>query len=106
MSKDLLKIDDLIGQLSEINASYEDNGWRLIEPIGKPNYLQRIFKFENYLKALEFVKAAALIANEQDHHPSITLEWGKVKIETYSHDVEGLSQRDINLVKAIEKLSS
>ena len=42
--------------------------------------LQRVFKLKNYAEALEFTNKIAAIAEEEDHHPLIILEWGRVTV--------------------------
>lgn len=39
--------------------------------------LERVFKFKNYTQALDFTNKIAAIAEEEDHHPLIILEWGE-----------------------------
>ena len=43
--------------------------------------LQRIFKFKNYTQSLEFTNKVAAIAEVEDHHPLIVLEWGRVTVD-------------------------
>lgn len=56
--------------------------------------LQRVFKFKNYAQAVEFTNKIAAIAEEEDHHPLIILEWGKVTVQWWTHVVKGLHKND------------
>ena len=52
------------------------------------------FNFDSYLQALDFAKAVALLAEEEDHHPKIVLEWGRVEVHWWSHKIKGLHKND------------
>lgn len=67
--------------------------WQPVEQDGILR-LQRIFKFKNYAQAVEFTNKVAAIAEEQDHHPLIILEWGKVTVQWWTHVVKGLHKND------------
>jgi 4a-hydroxytetrahydrobiopterin dehydratase len=56
--------------------------------------LQRAFKFKNYAQSVEFANKIAAIAEEEDHHPLIVLEWGRVTIQWWTHVVKGLHKND------------
>jgi 4a-hydroxytetrahydrobiopterin dehydratase len=56
--------------------------------------LQRVFKFKSYTQAVEFANKIAIIAEEEDHHPLIILEWGRVTVQWWTHVVKGLHRND------------
>lgn len=56
--------------------------------------LQRVFKFKNYAQAVEFTNKIATIAEGQDHHPLMILEWGRVTVQWWTHVVKGLHRND------------
>lgn len=67
--------------------------------------IYRDFRFETFGEAIVFVNQVAEIAEQQDHHPNIFLhEYHFVRIETYSHIVGGLTQKDVRLALAIDDL--
>ena len=66
--------------------------------------LQRIFKFRNYAQAVEFTNQIAAIAEEEDHHPLIVLEWGKVTVQWWTHVVKGLHQNDFIMAAKVDKI--
>lgn len=78
------EIVELLPQVSE---------WTLVERDDIPR-LQRIFKFKNYAQSLEFTNKVAAIAEKEDHHPLIVLEWGRVTVQWWTHVVKGLHKND------------
>ena len=75
---------DLISELS---------GWK-INIVNGIEQLVKTFKFDTYLQALNFTKAVAMLAEEEDHHPKIVLEWGRVEVHWWSHKIKGLHKND------------
>lgn len=67
--------------------------WTLVERDDIPR-LQRIFKFKNYAQSLDFTNKVAAIAEVEDHHPLIVLEWGRVTVQWWTHVVKGLHKND------------
>ena len=52
------------------------------------------FKFENYSQAIEFSNKVGELAEREDHHPSILIEWGQVEINWWTHKIGGLHKND------------
>jgi pterin-4a-carbinolamine dehydratase len=42
--------------------------------------LEKTFKFKNFAQALEFTNKIGAIAEEENHHPLIITEWGRVTL--------------------------
>ena len=66
--------------------------------------LQRLFKFKGYLQAVEFTNKIAVIAEEEDHHPLIVLEWGKVTVQWWTHVVKGLHRNDFIMAAKSDRI--
>lgn len=56
--------------------------------------LVRQFKFKNFRQALDFTNQVGELAEEQDHHPLIQTEWGKVSVSWWTHKIKGLHRND------------
>ena len=56
--------------------------------------LEREFKFKNYKLAWEFANKVSTLAEEEFHHPTILLEWGKVTVTWWTHAIGGLHKND------------
>lgn len=67
--------------------------WDVVEVDGIP-HLKRKFKFKNFAQALDFTNKIGEIAEEQGHHPVIELTWGRVTVEWWTHNINGLHEND------------
>ncbi|KAK9497553.1 hypothetical protein O3M35_004253 [Rhynocoris fuscipes] len=76
-----------------------ESGWTMVD---KRDAIYKEFVFSNFIKAFGFMTKIADTANEMDHHPEWFNVYNKVNITLSSHDVNGLSQRDIKLANVIE----
>ena len=75
--------------------------WR---PVPGRDALQREFNFPSFSAAWGFMSRVALLAEVQDHHPEWSNTYGRVLIVLSTHDADGLSERDVRLAQAIDKL--
>ncbi|HTH96429.1 MAG TPA: 4a-hydroxytetrahydrobiopterin dehydratase [Stellaceae bacterium] len=74
-------------------------GWTLVP--GR-DAIQKGFKFKDFNQAFGFMTRVALLAEKADHHPEWSNVWNKVEITLSTHDVGGLSKRDLDLARKIE----
>ena len=56
--------------------------------------LNKVFNFDNYLDAISFTNKIAQLAEDEDHHPAILLEWGRVEVTWWTHKIGGLHKND------------
>jgi len=77
--------------------------WQLkeVDGIGR---LERVFKLKNYAEALEFTNKVGAIAEEEDHHPLIVLEWGRVTVQWWTHVVKGLHRNDFIMAAKTDRI--
>ena len=68
--------------------------------------LRRAFVFADFSAAFAFMTRVALLAEKADHHPDWSNSWNKVLIELTSHDAGGLTQRDLDLAVAIDRVAA
>jgi 4a-hydroxytetrahydrobiopterin dehydratase len=66
--------------------------------------LTRTFKFADFSAAWAFMSRVALLAEKQDHHPEWENVYNKVVIVLTTHDTGGLSDRDLKLARAIDRV--
>jgi 4a-hydroxytetrahydrobiopterin dehydratase len=67
--------------------------------------IRKEFKFRNFSEAFGFMARVALAAEKMDHHPEWSNVYDRVDIVLSSHDIGGVSERDIKLAAAIEKMA-
>ena len=77
-------------------------GWTL-DDSGKA--LLRSFKFKDFSEAFAFLTRVALHAEKLDHHPEFTSVWNRVDFRLTSHDAGGVTDRDVGLAEAINRLA-
>jgi 4a-hydroxytetrahydrobiopterin dehydratase len=53
---------------------------------------------------VSFVDRLTVVAEAQNHHPELFVGWGKVIVHLWSHDVGGVTSRDIQLAAALDEL--
>ena len=68
------------------------------------HHLTRTFRFPDFAAALEFVNRVGDLAEQEAHHPNISLAWGKVAIDIWTHKVNGLTESDFVLAAKIDRL--
>jgi 4a-hydroxytetrahydrobiopterin dehydratase len=74
------------------------------QPTAGRDAIERSFKFKNFSEAWGFMNRVALLAESQDHHPEWSNVYKRVEILLSTHDCDGLSERDLKLARAIDKL--
>ncbi len=67
--------------------------WELTDTDGIPR-VERTFKFRNFADALEFTERVGSEAEAEGHHPRMTLEWGRVAVQWWTHKIRGLHRND------------
>lgn len=75
-------------------------GWEVIDG----HHLVKDFRFKDFKTALDFVHRAGQVAEEQGHHPEITLGWGHAKVEIWTHKIDGLTESDFVLAAKYDEL--
>ncbi|HEY4519817.1 MAG TPA: 4a-hydroxytetrahydrobiopterin dehydratase [Candidatus Paceibacterota bacterium] len=78
------------------------NGWALSKDACA---IHKEFKFKNFAQAMDFGNAVARIAEEEEHHPDLSISWGKVDIHLTTHAIKGLSENDFILAAKVDKIA-
>lgn len=78
--------------------------WQLVETEGIKQ-LQRVFTFGNFAKALAFTNRVGELAEEQQHHPAILTEFGKVTVTWWTHKIKGLHKNDFIMAARTDTLA-
>ena len=67
--------------------------WEILSVDGEEQ-LRKTFKFRNFSQALAFTNKVGELAEAEDHHPAILLEYGKTTISWWTHAIGGLHKND------------
>ena len=67
-------------------------------------FLEKEFKFKNFLDSQKFINNVGAISESEGHHPDILFGWGYAKIKITTHAIKGLSENDFILAAKIDKL--
>ena len=77
-------------------------GWTLSED-GKA--LERSYRFRDFSEAFAFLTRIAMHAEKVNHHPEFTSVWNRVDFRLTTHATDGVTEGDINMAKAIDRLA-
>ncbi len=80
------------------------DGWDVLKDKEKNYYIEKNFKFNNYVESEKFVTNVGKIAEIEGHHPDITFGWGYAKIKISTHAIKGLAESDFILAAKIDKI--
>jgi 4a-hydroxytetrahydrobiopterin dehydratase len=70
----------------------DPDGWSDVD-----NALERTFTFENFVEALGFVNRVGELAEAEDHHPDIRIDYKNVTLRWWTHTAGGITDRDREL---------
>ena len=92
---------------SEIHKYLKEvNEWEVKKDSKKNYFLEKQFKFKNFLSSQQFVNLVGNIAEKESHHPDIIFGWGYAIIKIYTHAINGLSKNDFILASKIDQISN
>ena len=96
---DVPPLDDL--QIALLKSQVP--GWEVIEEDGVKR-LRRVFKLKNFAEALAFTSRVGALAEEEDHHPMLVTEWGRVTVTWWTHKIKGLHTNDFIMAAKTSEL--
>ena len=67
-------------------------------------FLEKKFKFKNFLNSQKFINEVGNLAEQQGHHPDIIFGWGYAKIQIFTHKIKGLVESDFILASKIDRI--
>jgi 4a-hydroxytetrahydrobiopterin dehydratase len=62
------------------------------------------YDFKGFADGMAFANKIAILAEDENHHPNLTVSWGKVLVELSTHAIGGLSENDFIVAAKIESL--
>jgi 4a-hydroxytetrahydrobiopterin dehydratase len=94
-----MNLQEQINRIHEMMGINESNGWS-----SSKEKLEKTFEFKDFNESIDFVNQVAKIAQKQNHHPDIKINYNKVKISITDHEKGGVSEKCHKLVKSINKI--
>ena len=82
------------GLLKELGPGWTLNG---------QGHIERLYTFKDFADALSFVNKVGAVAELEGHHPDLYLAWGKVRIEIWTHKINGLTDSDFYLAAKADR---
>jgi 4a-hydroxytetrahydrobiopterin dehydratase len=79
-----------LGPEAVADLQQQVEGWEVVAN----HHLSKSYKLANFREALAFVDRIGAMAEAQNHHPEIHLAWGKVRVEIWTHKIDGLTESD------------
>lgn len=76
----------------------ELHNWEVVND----HHLLKSYKTSNFAEALELANKVGALAEEEGHHPDLLVRWGELKIEMWTHKVDGLTEADFVLAAKID----
>ena len=67
--------------------------------------ISKKFTFRDFNEAFGFMTRAALVAEKLDHHPEWFNVYNKVEVTLATHDAGGVTERDVKLAQAMDRLA-
>ena len=80
------------------------DGWNVKSNDENNYYLEKNFKFQNFIESQAFVGKVGSTAELEGHHPDIYFGWGYAKIKIFTHAIKGLAESDFILAAKIDQL--
>ncbi len=71
----------------------------------KDNAIDKAYVFKNFSEALAFIVQIGCLSEKQNHHAEIWNVYNKVTLRLSTHDAGGVTDKDIKLAAAIDKLA-
>ncbi len=92
------KIDEIHKYLKKVD------GWSVLKNENENYFIEKDFKFKNFIESQKFVLKVGEIAENEGHHPDILFGWGYAKIKIFTHAIKGLAESDFILAAKIDKV--
>ena len=92
--------------MTKLNEQQIQSHMGQIDPawIQKGKFIHLEVRFKNFIEAFSFMTAVALVAEKHGHHPNWKNVYNKVNIALNTHDADGLTGKDFDLAKAIDRI--
>ncbi len=94
-------VPPLAGEELDRLAKDLGGGWRVVDG----HHLEKEYRFPDFRQALDFTNRIGELAEAVNHHPNIFLTWGKVRVELWTHKIDGLNEADFVWAAKADRLA-
>ncbi len=78
------------------------NSWSVVDD----HHLVKTYPFPDFAQALDLVNRIGAVAEDEGHHPDLYLAWGKVRVEIWTHKIDGLTLSDFVLAAKCDDVAA
>jgi 4a-hydroxytetrahydrobiopterin dehydratase len=86
-------------EYAEYLESIDGDVWSVVDE----HHLEGTYTFEDFRDALDFTVEVGELAEDEWHHPDIHLSWGEVRIEMWTHKIDGLHKTDFVMAARMDR---
>jgi 4a-hydroxytetrahydrobiopterin dehydratase len=79
-------------RLKALPGWYFEDGW-----------IRRVYKTDGWPTTLMLVNAVGFVAEAADHHPDLSVTWGRITVKLATHSAGGITDKDFELARRIEE---
>ena len=87
-------------EYTEYLEEIDKDVWEVVDD----HHLEGTYELDDFRDALEFTYNVGELAEEEWHHPDIHLQWGEVKIEMWTHKINGLHKTDFVMAARMDQI--
>lgn len=95
-------VPPLEGAALQALAAQLENGWTVVAG----HHIEKEYAFRNFRDALAFTNRVGELAESVRHHPDIFLAWGRVKLQVWTHKIDGLTESDFVFAAKADTLAA
>lgn len=77
-------------ELEPLYAELDGDVWAVVDD----HHLEATYSFDDFKAALGFAVEIGALAEQLWHHPDLHVSWGEVRVELFTHSIDGLSEAD------------
>lgn len=88
-------------ELTELYEQLDSAVWDIVDE----HHLDGTFAFDDFRAALDFTIEIGELAEKEWHHPDIHLQWGEVRVEMWTHKIDGLHETDFIMAARMERIA-
>ena len=89
------------GALAALHRQLGDT-WKVVEE----HHLEKEYRFKDFREALAFTNQVGAIAEAEGHHPDLLVSYGKVKVQIWTHKINGLTESDFVLAAKCDRIKT